>query len=316
MPGTGSLNLTDAASFQSYVQEFSDELYSRAFYNFATNPYLTVHEGVKGKKVLTKLVVADLARRYAKAFAPVDDTLSFTPRVLEVNKVKVELSIVPKDFETTYLGMFRQKGQSDRDIPFEGYILNDVFGKLDEEFESAIWAAVAAGTPAATDKMIAVFNGFKKIIADLIVAGHTPVTTPGGALTNSNMLQLLEDMWGALHPAYQTAQVDAYCAPETARKYWNNHITKYQGVKPEMVGNNIRLEYGEGLLIPLPGLAGSQRIIMTPRGNLHWGIDAPADSSVFNFEQNKRAVDMWMDFNVGAQVAFTEDNILVVNDLV
>ena len=316
MPGTGSPNFTAAAGFRSYVEEFHDELISRAFYGFKTKPFLTSHEGIKGKLVLTELIVADLIRRYNKAFAPVEDTLDFQPRELVVTRAKVELQICPKDFESSYLGMYRKKGQSDRDIPFEEYIINKVFDKIDQEFEHGFWNAVASGAPASSDKFAQLFDGVLHIISDLIAAGHTPVATPGGSITNSNALDVVEAMWGQLNDAYKDMEVDLFGSYANARKYWNHHIAKYQGAKPEMnAQGHIKLEYGEGWFIPVPGLSASNRLVMTPRGNMHDAIDDTSDSTVFNFEQNKRNVDFWMDFMYGIQVAIDHEEVFVFNDL-
>ena len=182
MPGTGSINLASAESFRDYVEDFGTELFGRAYYGFESANIATLHEGVKGKKILTELIMGDLARRWAKNFTPTEDQLNFKPRTLEVSTCKVELQICPQDFESTYLGMFRRKGQNHDDIPFEGYILDKIMKKLAQEFEVAFHQAQKAGTPAAADLMKQTFDGLNKVIADEIAAGYAPVATPGGCL--------------------------------------------------------------------------------------------------------------------------------------
>lgn len=317
MPGTGSINLASAESFRDYVEDFGTELFGRAYYGFESANIATLHEGVKGKKILTELIMGDLARRWAKNFTPTEDQLNFKPRTLEVSTCKVELQICPQDFESTYLGMFRRKGQNHDDIPFEGYILDKIMKKLAQEFEVAFHQAQKAGTPAAADLMKQTFDGLNKVIADEIAAGYAPVATPGGTLTATSIIPTLEAMWNKLSDAYKPGEIEVYGSYAHTRLYQTAYAAKYNGNKPAVDAmGRVRLEFGEGWLKPLPGRSGSDRLIMTPSENLHYGIDAPEDSQIMKFENNKRNVDMWMDFNVGLQVGLVDEDVFVVNDLV
>ena len=316
MPGTGSMNLTSAQAFRDYVEDIADGLFGRAYIGFKSADIVQLHEGVKGKKILTELIMGDLARRWNKNFAPTEDQLNFRPRTLEVSTCKVELQICPQDFESSYLGNFRKKGQG-RDIPFEGYILDKVMKKLNQEFEVALHQAVAAASPATTDLMKQTFNGINFILADLITnGGYAPVATPGGALTATSIIPTLEAMWNKLSDAYKDGEVEVYGTYAQTRLYQTAYAAKYNGNKPEVDAmGRVRLEFGEGWLKPLPGRSGSNRLIMTPMNNIHYGIDAPADSQIMQFEDDKRNIDMWMDFNVGTQIGIVDEDVLVINDL-
>ena len=315
-----SVNLTDVASYLAYVQDYHDQLITRAFYSPRTLQYATVHEGVKGKKTLTRLKVATgKAVAWKSDFVAATDAVSFHPRTLEVSAIKRDLSFTPQDFEATYLGRFRQQGQNPGDdLPFEAFILQAILDGHAEELESALWQAVKTAITPGTTVMSSCFDGFLHIIADEITATNvTPVTTPGGAITTTNIVELLESMWAELGAAYKEREVFIYMS-------WAN-FQKYQQGYRETYGVNSNWNPREALmtldfsmnakLVPMPGMGSSDRIVMTPRGNLHVGYDDLGDTNMFEFEKSKRQMDFWMDFKVGAQIAQIDEGALVVNDL-
>ena len=207
-----NINLTDVAAFQAYVQEYYDMLLTKLYFALDSTQYFTVHEGVKGRIALTNLVVEDLVRRYSSTFTSVDNTHKFTPRNLQVVDAKVDMVIIPKDFESTYLGQFRKKGQDSYDLPFAGYILDATLKKVAAEIEVAIHRAVPAGSPAATDKLIALFKGLNQIVIDE-VAALAPVTT--GNLTAANAFSNIEKCFMEVPSQYQNSGIEVFISPRT-----------------------------------------------------------------------------------------------------
>lgn len=307
---------TSAETLQAYVWENRNILLSKAFNSFKTSQFLTFHEGIKGKMPLTELTIGTVARRWAAAFAPTASTIDFVPRELEVTRAKAELQFVPQDFESSYLGEARKQGQNWDDLPFEGYILERVMAKLFEEHENAVWKGAAAGSPASTDTLSQIFDGFLEIIADEITATTlTPVPVSGGAWTEANIIPTLEAMWDNLKEAYKDGDVNVFLNYNLFALYNRAYRNQFGINADRPLDGRLRLDFGNAYLVPVPGLASKNRVIMTPAGNLHIGIDAP-DDMTFGFEQNKRYMDFWMDFNIGVQIGLVNDETIIVNDLV
>ena len=306
-----SIDYSTAAGYKAYVEQFSQELYSRLFYGFETATLVTGHEGVKGRKVLTELQVGDLAKRWRTNFDPLTDALEFKPRVLETNLAKVDLQMFPQEFEGTYLGMMRRTGQNQKDLPFERYILNLVLAKLANEMENAIWQGVAAGSPAAGDPLAELFDGYLKIIADAITA--TDITAfPTGALSATDIVGKVEDMWDALDPAMKKEPVEIWMSYNNYKKFIQNYredYGKYVGYDGQ---GAIKLDFGNALLRPIAGMGTSQRIIITQPNNFHYGYDAASDASLINVEWNHRAMDIWIDFRMGAQIGILDDSKMII----
>lgn len=316
-----SANLTDVASYLAYVQDYHDELITRAFYSPETMQYSTPHEGVKGKKTLTRLKAATgKAVAWKSDFVAATDAVSFHPRHLEVAAVKRDLSFTPQEFESTYLGRYRMKGQNPgADLPFEGAILQAILDGHAEEMDAAFWQAVKAGsvTPGTTP-MDQCFDGFLQIIADEITATNlSPVVTSGGGITTTNVIELLEEMWLALGAAYKKREVFVFLSWANFQKYQQGYREAY-GVNSNWNTQDarVRLDFSQNaILVPMPGMGTSNRVVMTPRGNLHVGYDDFADTNMFEFEKSKRQMDFWMDFKVGVQIAQIDEDCLIVNDL-
>jgi hypothetical protein len=318
-----SATLTDVAAYQDYVQDFHDKLITRAFFSPETVQMSTTHEGVKGKKTLTRLkFVKGKAVAWSSSFSAATGAVSMHPRTIEVEAIKRDLSFVPQEFEDTYLGEFRKKGQNPgEDLPFEGYVLESILAGHAEELEESLWQAVKAGsiTPGVTP-MAQCFDGLLQIIIDEIAGGGIPgsavVPTPGGAISESNIVALVEDMWKTLGAGYKKMPVDVYMS-------WNN-FTLYSQAYRDQFGFSYgsaesarrKLDFSMNAnLIPMPGMGESDRIVLTPRGNLHTAFDSFADTNMFEFEKNKRQMDFWMDFKVGVQIAQIDEAGLIVNDL-
>ena len=304
-----SLKTTAAESLQAYVQDFSEELLTELFVGFKTAPLMTVHEGVKGKIALTSMTTADLVRRYSSSFASVADAFTFAPRNLEVVDAKVDLTIIPKEFESSYLGQFRKKGQDPIDLPFEGYIIRQALAKIQSEMEYAVWRSVPAVAPAATDKLNALFKGFKKILTDE-TASLSPVTT--GAITSSNAVASVENTYAALGDAYKDNTVDIFMSPADKVLFIQDYRNQY-GKYFEKADGTINLETGDANIHVLSGVP-KNCILVTPRENLHYGFDGAGDAGLFNFEQEDRKIKMWIDFKIGVNFGMLNSSIIAVNN--
>lgn len=314
-----SLDYSRAEAFQDYVREFAEELFIEMFYGFKTADLATMHEGIKGEKIFTQLEVADnLARRWAKSFDPVE-AAAFKPRKLKTVLNKVDFSIVPTEYESSYLGMFRKKGQSVEDWPFQAFIMEKVMAKLKQEFEVAAWQGVEESTPSAGDYLRQTFDGYLQVIADALTAGDIDAVTTG-AISTSNVIDKLRLMWAEVDTVYKENGIDIFVPYAIYDMYRIAYKDAYK-VDPAFLQvtnagyNGIQYELGGGnaVMIPVNGMGSSGRVVMTPRANLAIGIDSPSDV-MFNVEKEVRELKFWMDFRMGAQIMLQKNGILVVND--
>lgn len=318
---TPSTNFTDVAALRAYVETFSDQLISRAYYGNKTAQLVTAHDGVKGKKILNLLTLGTIGRRYDKAFNPVAGTLVFSPRTLSVEAGKFELGFVPQEFESSYMGQFRKTSfNNTEEIPFEGFIMNAVMAKQANEIENAMWRAVAATSPASSDTLLQLFDGYLTLITKDLAATTPkldPVITPTGAITAANAVALLESMFDQVLPEYQDMPMSIFVSPQVFSKYNRNHRADFSKYTVDANNNSgrITLDFCDAEIIRTPGMGTSSRVLMTPKENLHYGYDGVDDATHFNFEKDHREMHFYADFKIGVQIGLLEQGIVVVNDL-
>jgi len=309
-----SLSLTDVQAYQDYVELFSGELISQAYYGFPTANAVVGHEGVKGKLTLTELEIgSDIITRSKDTFSPTAGAIKFSPRTLDVVGADMDLKIIPSKWEKSYHAYMRKRGQNNHSfIPFERYIIDKLLSRIKSLQENAIWQGVAAGSPEDTDLLDALFDGYLKIIADEITNTNiTPVAT--GAFTATNAVEKLEDMYQNLGAAYQYMPIACYMSIQNANRAKQDYRERY-GKYVTLDHGAFRFDLGDLTFYPLPGLGTSGRVIMTPMDNMHYGMDLESDASVINFEQEDQGMKMFMDFNMGCQIGIIHDDILIVND--
>lgn len=311
-----STTFTNAQAYRDYVEKFGAELISEMFHSSPTPGAVTNHSGVKGKLVLTELVLGTLVRRWSSDFNAVAGTVDFVPRELDVKKAKTELSFVPQNYETAYLGYMRRTGQNPDDLPFEAFTFAKVIQKIAQEIEIALWQAVESGSPAAGDPLTDVFDGYLHIIADEITATNlTPVAVSGGVWTTANIISTLESMYSNLDAAYKENEVHVFCSYEIMELYNRAYRDNHGNYAQRDHDGRMKLDFGPAYFRPTPGMTGSDRVLITPAANLHYGYDAPGEEAIFNFDQDKRNMDFWADFTIGVNFGIVNDNIMQVCDL-
>lgn len=314
------IDFTQAAAYQAYVETFAEDLFTEIFHGFPTANVAVPHEGIKGKHILTELQISDnLARRWDATYRGTQNT-AYKPEVLEVFANTIEHSVVPQNFESTYLGRQRQQGQSVSDYPMQAFVLGTMINKLVQELEVASWQGDAAETPAITDLLRQTFDGYLKQIADAITATElTPYVS--GAVTSANVIATLRGMWelvtaalkasgciiGMSYTVYDMLRIAIKDTYKVDPAYIEINDSGYEGMRFELGGN-------QTTIVPFPGMGSSQRIFITSAANLNYGYDSLADWSNFQIYPLHRQLDFFMDFKYGVKFTQLRDGFTVVND--
>lgn len=304
-----SLKYTSAEAFQAYAINFEKQFLNQLFKGFITANVGVAHAGVKGELVLTESIMGDLVKRWNKTFTPVEDALEFKPRILKTVLAKIDLEIYPQEFESSYLALMMDPGQSPEKLPFQKYIIDQVLAKKNEECENAIWVGAEAAVPASTDLLAALFDGYMTIAKAEATAGNlTAVTT--GALTVTNAVASFESVYDAIDEVYKKGVIDIFCSKAAQTKYIKDYRTRYGA-------NTITSDYMQfdlGKVNWNISQGTGDFILMTPQANMHYGFDGAADGNTIRFEASKRAIAMMMDFRIGCNFGIVSNKIMRIND--
>lgn len=316
----GTINFSQVEALQDYVRTYNQQLWTKLVYGFKTAGFANILTGIKGEEILTNLVIGeDLAKRYTGTFEGKDDKATPVPRKITTHLNKIEWQFEPTKWEQNYLGMYRRPGQEVYDMPFEGYILQQLYNKVLMEFENAVWQAIEAAVPSNDDVLKATFDGLFKHIADAILAGLAPVVT--GVTTLANILDKIDEMWEAVDIAYKEAGIMTFMMNYTQydlyRKAYKEKFHQSPETKP-LAGTSYKgvvYPYGGGnvMIIPVPGFGTSNRIVCTPKDNLVLGFDG-VENLNWKFQPRHYKIDIFAVFRMGTQIRSTDPGVLVVND--
>lgn len=266
----------DISGLVTYTGEHLDELFSTLIDGMDVKNDVTVLEGVEGKTPMTKLTIADGFKPYSEAHAPIASAATYTDRTLEVNTGKYDFTLNPEDYLKSWLGAKRQGNA--HDIPFEQYTMEQFMKRVAEQINNDaayLGSYNASGTTAA-----ATATGYgTKIAAAITATDLTAVAT--GALSDTNTVEKVEDMYEAADAPYQNVPCYVYCSKATEIKYLRDRRTRYGG-NMNYNGDPIRwhdIEISGGVwkLKPVSWMGTSSRLIATPQENLIMGINTVSD---------------------------------------
>jgi hypothetical protein len=303
--------LTDALG--AYCREHRDVLLSEILLNEDLQDRFTVLDEVTDELPLPSLTLTDLIKPNTNPanWAPTTNALNFGARPLKVRPIKVDLVLIPQVLEKTWLGKMKDP-RNPFEMPFEGFIMNYIAQKAKENMHlQGVFKGVFNG---AGTTPIDTMDGFLKIIADEITATNiTPVVT--GALNSGNVIANLEKVYDALGEAYKNMPTQMFVSPAIFDLYTRAYRTSF-GANNDYGGvARVRVSLDGTLceVVREPGLAGSQRVICTPKENTFLGVDTLSDYNL-DIQKEKRSINVLMDFKAGVNFGQIHGRALAVND--
>lgn len=121
------------SALSSYAGVYEKKLFAKLQNKLDAATDITVLPGVKGKLKLTKLRVSAGARPYTSTFLADGDELNYSGRDLEVKMGKREILVDPSVYRQTWMAEVMKVGVNPMDIPFAGYVWEQVMATLAAE---------------------------------------------------------------------------------------------------------------------------------------------------------------------------------------
>lgn len=235
-----------------------------------------------------------------EGFTPTNNVLKFKNRWANVEEAKINLRFTEKSLvalQNSFLGMLATPNTAklilDKFPVFEAFVIDKILEKAKVEMRNRVVFNGVLNPALATPQSI--FNGWLKIIDDLIISGDIPAGNIAAinAITAANAVTEHLKIVDLLPAEYfYSGTVVSLCAPEHMKNY-NKH---YQTSRGNIVYNTeFMKQYIEGTNIEMivePGLTGTESPILTTRDNLVMLYDADYESMTLSFDYNKRAEDL------------------------
>ncbi len=182
----------DLSALAAYVGKYEQKLFSKLFNEFDAISDLTFFQGIKKAVNMTKLRAGDGARPGSAQLQSSGTDLKYTGTVLAPVWGKRDITVIPSDYNETWMAEVKSAGVNPKEIPFASYVWGQVMIELAAElndktiyfgFDKAdavaynIANAYVVGNYVTFDTPSTGLNDYYKCIANA-AAGDTPATDP------------------------------------------------------------------------------------------------------------------------------------------
>ena len=290
----------DLTALNTYTDELSGELISKAVLGGKTAEYVRVQPGVKGTQSLNLLDSNISVQEGSCGWSPSGTTI-LSQRDITVCDYKLNEALCPNSLNEYFAGQFLQPGSYQETVPFEQQIMDLKVKQLSSWIEDKVWNATTAGGDC--------FNGFKTLIstatAGVVEAVGSVALTTSNALDQIDLLisYLSEDVLdrddNIIFMSY--SQYRIYVSALRASNFFH--------YSPEEAGKEfVTFHPATNIMVaPAKGLSGSNQITLGPAAYMVMGVDLLSDSSegmrAF-YDLSADEVRIRANFKVGAQIAW------------
>lgn len=307
----------NVSGLAAYTDEISGELITKTLLagNTMSKAGIMKNPGIKSAKNLNILSSTIVGADGAGCGFTDAGTAEYTVVPLSVDPIKVERDFCLNTLETKYLQVGMNPGSYPEDIPFEDVLTAEQSELIGRMIDAQLWL----GNKATGSGNLALADGF---IAAIDAASASTVNVSSTGFTSSTAIAKVDEYAAAIPAELRGAAVgfalymsvsefDKYVVGLREKNYF--HITPdfdaSQGVKHPGMDNL--------MVIPVVGLAGSERKVLAADGNLNIGFDLESDSAEFQrwYSMDAQSLRYRVRYKLGTAVAFPTQ-VVNVSDLV
>lgn len=300
-----SLNV---AGLSTYTDELKMELIRKSVLEGRTTQLITVQPDIKSAASIN-IIDSDLEMAAGSCGWNEAGSTILTQRDLSVCPLKVNEAICLDTLEQYYTQKMMNPGSYNEEIPFEQIFAEEKAAKINSIMDDIIWK----GNTSTGVGNLALCDGFLKVIDDEagnVVTGNTSSAT---AITESNIIDLVDDMVAAIPTDIINADdLHLFVGYEVYRLYAkalrNANLFHYTGAENQgedfsqmIPGTNCRI-------IAVKGLNSTNRMVLSKASNLYFGTDLLSDYEDFRifFSEDNDEVRFRAKFKMGVNFAFPQ----------
>jgi hypothetical protein len=308
-----SLNFSyDLGGLSSYVDALNSDIISEAVLTPVTMEYVNVIPGIKGTQNVNLLSETLAVQTGTNCGWQNSGLTTFTVAAVTVQALKVNVSLCLQQLNTLWLGQYLNAGSYNENAPFEQSIIDLQTKQIKRYNEDLIWNASSGSSS---------FSGFKQIFANtpavVELSGQTALCSVTGASSvekANNVLAQIDNMINAMdRNIYDRDDIVIFMSQTQFKCY----ITAVRNV------NNFYIDSSENKLgsvysvyhpqtnyrvVGVPGLNGSDLIVLGPQQYFLVGVDLASDEDSFRawWSQDFQEVRIMAAWKLGTQIAFPQ----------
>lgn len=299
----------NTAGLTAYVDESQKELLYQLNMVSDLAPYAEVHTGLKGTQRVHFINTSVTFQSDSCSYNASDST-PFTEKDLTVEPIAIMEDICVKalnGFWTQQLVAAGGKGEEVIPSEISRAWMDIKMNVLKKEINTADWQGDTSSGTANLNK----YDGLIKKIAAAsgVIVGNTSLATT--ATTVSNILARMQEMYLAIPEDLRNgapdggnliwflpqSYFDMYTMAGRAANYFHYKID--EGTAPTYFGTNIQL-------VPQVGLAGTNKMYITPKNNILLGMDAQSEEDQIDvwYSKDDRINHSLITFKRGLEIKF------------
>lgn len=281
--------------------------------------FMTVRLGVRGTEVVGQANAKAQLAPY-KAGKRQDLSLNLVLRELVTYFGSVNADFEPNSAISTVLGhkASQAMGDAQTTTPTALEVLSLIAKGVGEDLRVALWKGVRK---ADGDTTLDLFDGFLTILEKEIKAGNVSAEKKNlirtDKVTNTNAVDIFKQALFSLDPRLRREECYAFCSVEMADAYNESYLMTHAGLvyadkyeQTVVEGSSKKL-----VIVPVPELEGTDKIIITPKANLLVGVDQLSDQeSVRCKEYAPDVITLMMRLFFGVQFESVDKARLCVVD--
>jgi hypothetical protein len=302
----------DLGGLQTYVDQLNSDIISEAVLTPVTMEYVNVIPGIKGTQNVNLLSETLSVQTGTTCGWNDAGDVTFTVAPVTVQALKVNQSLCLQELNTLYLGQFLNAGSYNENAPFEQAIIDLQTKQIKRFNENLVWGAVS-GTNT--------FSGFKEIFAN--TAGVVALTgqTALCSVTGSSAVEKANAVLAQVDNLINSMSADIYDRDDIiifmSQTQFKCYLTAVRNV------NNFYIDSSENKLgsvysimhpqtnyrvVGVPGLNGSNLIVLGPQQYFLVGVDLASDEDSFRawWSQDFQEVRIMAAWKLGTAIAFPQ----------
>lgn len=293
----------------SYARQNKVDIFSKILTE-STSQYFTPITGAIDQLPLAKLTTGSILKPYATGggFSATNDALVFGARILNARRISADVEIVPLDLYNSWLGQLAGAPPSSPfDIPFEQFIMDAISRQATADLEAAAWNGLYDNSGTTAEDCM---DGIEQLVTAAVTSGEIPAgnVTSYTAITSSNALDEVKKIKAKIAPQYRNKPMYAFVSMAIYDNYMDDYQTSVGPLVYNKEYNQVFIEGTQTQIVPVAGLVGVNRVIVTPKENMVFGYDIEGGASNILTQEFNRTIKVMMDFRAG--VNFRDGSVI------
>jgi hypothetical protein len=307
----------DLGGLASYTDQLNSDIISEAVLTPVTMEYVNVIPGIKGTQNVNLLSESIVVQDGNLCGFENSGSTTFTVAPVTVAQWKVNQSLCLQELNTLWLGQYLNAGSYNENAPFEQAIIDLQTKQIKKYNENQIWQASSASTS---------FSGYKEIFASASFTADGGVKLTGQtalcSVTGASAVEKANTVLAQVDNLINSMSADIYDRDDIvifmSQTQFKCYLTAVRNVNNFYIDSAAVGKVGSVYsifhpqtnykVVGVPGLNGSNLIVLGPKQYFLVGVDLASDEDSFRawWSQDFQEVRIMAAWKLGTAIAFPQ----------